>query len=263
MLDVNELQFKKFPGGELHITSDWLVNITDLKDDTVICRINNSDDLMKLCLFTDAFTRVMNKTPHTLILPYIPYARQDRVANYGESLSIKVFCNILNSLKYEQVVVLDPHSDVSTALINNVKVIPQCHIFRRYINEDCDLIAPDSGALKKVYQLQKLCNIKNIRTATKHRDTQTGRISHTTLDGVRSSNSCVVVDDICDGGATFVALGEILKKEYEDVTLMITHGIFSKGLEELNKFYNKIICTNSFTKEVDSRVHVIDVKHTI
>ena len=48
MIDINKLEFKKFPGGELHITDSWTKNGLILQDNSVLCRIQNSDDLMKL-----------------------------------------------------------------------------------------------------------------------------------------------------------------------------------------------------------------------
>lgn len=268
MIDINKIMFKKFPGGELHLTDDWTKNVHALQDDTILCRIQESDDLIKLCLFVDGYKRVTNKLPNTLVLPYIPYARQDRVANYGEALSIKVFCNIINSLRFNEVVVLDPHSDVCVALLDNVHVIPQWKIFADCIMGDVDLISPDAGALKKIYKLQtelkQLYPDSNIvvRTATKHRDTQTGWITDTTLDGQPANKTAVVVDDICDGGGTFIALGKVIKPQYDKCILMVTHGIFSKGLEELSKYYDRILSTNSWNGELKgvNALRVINVE---
>ncbi len=266
MIDVNKLEFKRFPGGELHITDAWTKSAEILQDNSVLCRIIVSDDLMKLALFTDAYKRMTGRMPHRLILPYIPYARQDRAANIGEALSIKVFANILNSLNYRQVVVLDPHSDVCTALIENVKIIPQWEIFADLIPADVDLISPDAGALKKIYKLQEAAKKLGIevpvRTATKHRDTQTGWISNTTLDGEPTHKTCVVVDDICDGGGTFNALAKVLTAQYDKRILMVTHGIFSKGLEELSKSYDRLLSTNSWNGELkaEGKLRVISVE---
>lgn len=277
MIDINKIEFKKFPGGELHITNSWIMDASTANftlDDKVICRIQNSDDLMKLCLFTDAYKRNFGVLFPELILPYIPYARQDRVAANGEALSIKVFANILNSLGYKRVTVLDPHSDVSTALIDNIFVVPQNMVFRNVLlnlldeNKRIDLISPDAGALKKVY---KLTNIgpktisKNIRIGAKHRDTQTGEITGTTVDGTAEAKTAIVVDDICDGGRTFIELAKVVRNEYDKLILCVTHGIFSKGLDILLEFYDEIYTTNSWNPllESDKNLHVLKVESDI
>jgi ribose-phosphate pyrophosphokinase len=260
MLDINKLEFKKFPGGELHITDSWVKQINTSVEPLIICRICNSDDLMKLCLFTDAYKRVFGKVFSHLVVPYLPYARQDRVANIGEALSIKVICNIINSLNINKITILDPHSDVCTALLDNVHVVPQWDIFADCIPQGVDIISPDAGALKKIYKLQKCLLQKGInapiRTATKHRDTQTGTISGTTLDGEPQNTTCVVVDDICDGGGTFLALANILRTQYDKCILMVTHGIFSRGLQELSQYYDRILSTNSFNGQLQNEYNL-------
>ena len=220
---------------------------------------------MKLCLFTNAFKNFVGRMPHRLVLPYIPYARQDRIANPGEALSIKVFANLLNTLNYRSVYVLDPHSDVCTALIENVKIIPQWEIFADSIPENIDLIAPDAGALKKVYKLQEAVKERGIevpvRIATNHRDTHTGKVSHTTIEGEPGNKTCVVIDDICDTGGTLLRLANILQEQYEKRILMGTHGIFSGGLARLNSAYNRILTTNSFKElKPEGNLRVISVE---
>ncbi len=90
---------------------------------------------------------------YVLHLPYIPYARQDRVMQPGEALSIKVFANIVNSLGFDKVIVDDPHSDVSAALLNNVRIRHQHELAASYSDvlagRDVTIIAPDAGARKK------------------------------------------------------------------------------------------------------------------
>lgn len=287
MININDIEFKQFPGGELHITSDWwdtyikeiTTGITE-DDGTALCRIMCSDDFMKLALFTNAY-KSMGFDLKELILPYIPYARQDRIPNKGEALSIKVFAQLLNSLGWKRVVVLDPHSDVSTALIENIQILPQWEIWGYQLiklnAEDVigsfDLISPDAGALKKIYNLQnyvKSSRCKNIRVGTKHRDTETGKITGTSVDGHPFNNTGIVVDDICDGGRTFVELAKVIRKDYEKLILCITHGIFSNGLDELFQYYDEIYTTNSWSgskrfafidKKYKDRLHVVEIEN--
>jgi phosphoribosylpyrophosphate synthetase len=58
----------------------------------------------------------------------------------------------------------------------------------------------------------------------------------------------LIVDDICDGGATFIELAKIIKPmNPSSLTLFVTHGIFSKGFEPLYEFIDKIYYTGSLT----------------
>ena len=177
-------------------------------------------------------------------------------------MSIKVFAQLLNSLGYPRVTVLDPHSDVSTALIENVNVITQSSIWGYELvklnAEDeidkFDLISPDAGALKKIYNLQsRLGNrVHNIRIGMKHRDVETGKITGTSVDGSPFRSTGIVVDDICDGGRTFIELAKVIRKDYDKLILCVTHGIFSHGLDDLLEFYDQIYTTNSWNTNLNS-----------
>jgi ribose-phosphate pyrophosphokinase len=59
---------------------------------------------------------------------------------------------------------------------------------------------------------------------------------------------CFIVDDICDGGRTFIELSKELKKRNcGNVYLIISHGIFSKGIDVLREHFTKVFCTNSIS----------------
>ena len=101
--------------------------------------------------------------------------------------------------------------------------------------------------------------------ATKQRDTRTGALSNVEIHtgGVDlGSRTILVVDDICDGGGTFLLLAEALRKAgiHNDLELYVTHGIFSKGTDALYKSYCPIYTTNSFFQGHDSNVKVHNLK---
>lgn len=65
---------------------------------------------------------------------------------------------------------------------------------------------------------------------------------------------------LCDGGGTFIGVAEELKKHNcGKLFLFVTHGIFSRGFEELNKYFEKIYCTNSFN-DLESNVKLKQFK---
>jgi ribose-phosphate pyrophosphokinase len=245
-MNLDNVVTKKFPGGELHPIMDG-----EKFDSEIFAPIRNSDDLMKLFLLTDAYNRI-NKFSPDLYLPYIPYARQDRVANAGEALSIKVLAKLINSQAYNSVRVLDPHSDVSSALIDNIDIYHVDDSFLRKVINGYDnkiVIAPDAGSYKK---LSKLIKDVPVIQCTKERNTLTGELGnlkvHTDMD--LNGKELLVVDDICDGGYTFILLGEELKKicKPDKLELYVSHGIFSKGMDVLKKYYDHVYTTDSFTR---------------
>lgn len=227
-----------FSGGEEQVRIDVKhCPKSDISSVHIVAKIKSSKDLMALALLTDACRRLDNldtKAEFILHLPYIPYARQDRVMCPGESLSISVFADIINSLNFDSVIVDDPHSNVSEALIRKIFIRHQHELIARMSNKmniasDVVIVAPDAGARKKAQKVADRLRLPIVE-AGKIRDVSNGTITGTDVFGDVSGRECFIVDDICDGGRTFIALAKVLKqKGAKRVILYVTHGIFSYG----------------------------------
>lgn len=227
------------------------------KNVAIVARIQKSEDFFALAMATDALRRFQDN-PIELFLPYTPYARQDRTCVGGESFSLKVFADLLNSLNFEKVTVFDPHSHVIEACINKVKVVSQYQIiskwegFKRRIFQGTIFVSPDAGANKKTSEIAGYFQHKEFIRADKLRDLSNGNIKETVVycDNLKGED-VVILDDICDGGRTFIELAKVLKKKNSGkVILYVTHGIFSQGLDVLYKNgIDEIWTTNSFKTE--------------
>ncbi len=236
-----------FNGGEPHIKI--LEDLSNENELTITTRIRNFNDMGLLLIAADAVKR-MGIQKLNLTLPYFPAARQDRVMVPGESLSVKVYADVINAINFEKITILDPHSQVTPALLNNVNVIPN-HAFAKVClkgETDYFLVAPDGGALKKVYALSQFLGGKTVVECSKKRDVKTGKLSgFKVYENDLKGKTCVLVDDICDGGGTFLGLAKELKnKNCGRLILIVTHGIFSRGFENLEKTFDKIYSTDSF-----------------
>jgi ribose-phosphate pyrophosphokinase len=245
-----EIQFEYFifSGGEPHIKikSDFNVNETV----NISHRLTSFNDLGLLCIAVDALRRMNVKTINAFI-PYFPAARQDRVMIPGEPLSVKVYADILNSLSFNKLSVFDPHSEVTPALLNNCEVISN-NIFiakvLKQIGNNIKLISPDGGALKKIYKVSEYLGGIEVVECSKSRDVKTGKLSgFKVYSDDLEGKDCMIVDDICDGGGTFIGLAQELKRKNSgNLYLAVSHGIFNNGFEELEKCFTKIFTTNSF-----------------
>ena len=249
----------KFSGGEVHVklkTHPGLVTSVQITH-----RLNSSDNIFELLLATDAVRREYRQIPVSVFIPYIPYARQDKRMVNGEPFSLKVFADIINTQNYDEVMVFDPHSDVSGAVINNLSVLSPYFLLksvrenlnRGVTTENLDnwvVISPDGGALKRIYSQAKLLGYGGpIYCATKVRDVSNGKIIRTTVDASPeelNGQTCIIIDDICDGGRTFIELAKVLKeKGAARIVLVVSHGIFSAGEEPFKGYIDKIFTTNS------------------
>ena len=248
-VDGEEIEFESFifSGGEPHIKIN--PNFDNTQNVTVTHRLNSFNDLGLLCLAVDALQRIDAKLEN-LIIPYFPAARQDRVMIKGEPLSVKVYADIINSFQFKKVIVFDAHSEVTPAVLNNCEVVTNHKFIQKVIqeiNNGVILISPDGGALKKIYKLAEFLGGIDVVECSKSRDVKTGKLTgFKVYDDDLQGIDCLIVDDICDGGGTFIGLAQELKnKNAGKLYLAVSHGIFSKGFEEL-KCFERIFTTDSF-----------------
>jgi ribose-phosphate pyrophosphokinase len=243
------VEYFTFPGGELApripegLPRFPVIEIKVHGDET--------STIFNLALIVDALRRRDPLVQLELAIPYLPYARQDRVCNPGEPLAVSVMADLINSLGFRRVEVMDCHSDVGSALIRNCRSVPVAEVLARALPalawNKVTLVAPDAGAVKKVHEAARNLGADGVVCCSKVRDTATGNISHVEVPGDLGGKYLLVVDDIFDGGRTFIELGRALRQQNPaGLGLWVTHGIFSKGYDEVAAIYDSIDTTNSF-----------------
>ena len=163
----------------------------------------------------------------SLFMPYIPNARMDRVKNDDEIFTLKYFAEFINSLGFETVYVRDPHSNVSCALFNNIKVDNGFKYIMSTIGKinDKDLVMyyPDEGAMKRY---SGMITDRPYAFGIKDRDWRSGDIRGIKLmnEEVVKDRNVLIVDDICSKGGTFYHSAKALKAAgANDVYLYVTH----------------------------------------
>lgn len=258
-VEKSDIAFKvsKFPDGQQSISIEPVGPTPTIQ---IQSRLNSFRDV-ELIICANQSLKEMGATNIELYVPYFLGARSDRKFGEGETNYLKnVICPIINSQGFSKVITLDPHSDVLEACLNNFEKENNFKLVEYAISEidkkeNIILVSPDAGAYKKVFDVAKEFQIENIITATKVRDIKTGNILSTQLP-IISRNvkyKYVIVDDICDGGRTFIELAKAIKSQREavEIYLVVTHGIFSAGFVELNKYFKGIFCTDSYRDVAD------------
>lgn len=260
--DGRSIEYERltFSGGEVHVriaqTPDEVARVT--------ARVRSSADFMEMLMVTDALRRRGCSQIH-LVIPYLPYARQDRVCAIGEALSLRVVCDIINAQNYASVTVWDAHSDTALALLDRVINVSWKHLFRIYDvmpdlgRDDRLLVAPDAGALKKIEAFSKATRISYVR-ADKTRNPVDGSIGETIVhSGHVGAKSFFILDDICDGGKTFIELAKVLRPLTDGkIYLYVTHGIFSKGTSVFDGLIDHVFVANPFIDDLPSNFTFLD-----
>ncbi len=244
-----------FPDGQPHVKIDISsISKLNIKEPLrIFCRISNPNDLL-IILFIKNTLDYLEFEHIELHISYLMAARMDRIMLDGEPFSLKVIAAILNQANFKKVKIFDPHSEVSTALIERSYSISNHQFvkdalddyFKENPKEPFCLVSPDAGALKKIHKLAQFLNLENIVECTKERDVKTGALTNfKTTVGELNNQTCFIIDDICDGGGTFVGTAKMLKeKGAKKVVLIVSHGIFSKGTPL--EFVDEIYTTDSY-----------------
>lgn len=214
----------------------------------------NDEELVALIFLTKHLRSCDNIRKINLSLPYIPNARQDRVKTTEDVFTLKYFTDIINYLNFNQVQVLDPHSYVSEALINNVvPCTPKVYIGKAIWNCNPDLLFfPDEGAMKRYSSMATI----EYAFGIKKRDWATGKIEGLDVAGSTDKikdSRILIVDDICSRGGTFYHSAKKLKElGAKEIYLYITHceNTILEGELLTSGLIEKVYTTNSiFTKE--------------
>jgi ribose-phosphate pyrophosphokinase len=249
----SEIPFERFvfPDGQDHIKilSEEMLNELVL----IKTRITNASDLFVLLQATEVLRNSLGVRRIGLLITYLMSARMDRRMSKKEPISLKIVADIINSQRYEDVSIFDPHSSVTETLIDGADVLTNAKFIQNVLkdlnDDNLKILSPDDGAAKKITQLNLDLGIgtQNIIYARKSRSVVDGKISKVVVDtDDLDGEPVLIIDDICDGGATFIGLAKALReKNAGKLYLAVSHGIFSKGLDVLSD-YEKIYTTNSY-----------------
>lgn len=259
-----------FPAGEAHIHVPDTFKVSDYTHHLADVRGHDPLDLFMVSMWADVLTTLRvekwKEFGITVSLPYLPGARADRGLPQGAS----IYAEFINGWLADQIITIDPHSPVMPDLINNLTVFPVERVIKHYIQDGSSdirpqpyvgVIAPDKGAVKRAQGAATVMGVP-LYTAEKVRDFETGKLSgFRMIDELPAEGKLLIVDDICDGGGTFVGLAKAINIGHERLDLWVTHGIFSKGFDSLEDYFGTIHTTNSYFrgwKNADTEVALAD-----
>lgn len=219
----------------------------------VNCKFESNDDIFTALQAVDALKILgIREGRIVLRLPYLPYSRQDRVCHPGESFALQVFASILNTTGVS-IDTLDVHSEVAMQEIPMLINVPQSECIWNNIPQFDYFIAPDKGSHNKAKDLLQVWDdTSNLVTLNKQRIGSTIKYMDYEYDTIKGS-ACIV-DDLCDGGGTFLACAEMLRRTQPNLTelsLYITHGFFTAGIDKLKENFDNIYVCNLMSKDID------------
>lgn len=214
----------------------------------------NHDAILPLQV-SDHLREIYPNHKQILYVPYLPYARMDRKMS-KDAFTLKTFAKLINNQNFDSVYIADPHSAVATALIDRSKEVNLNGFYQFVIDSligtGCNhILIPDAGAAKKIQSNKLLSKHFETIQCGKKRDVNTGKLSQFEIYGdVSKHNAYLIVDDIIDGGGSFLGLADAVRQINPQARLYLaaTHGIFSKG--PLHHVFERTFITNTFDTHV-------------
>lgn len=257
------LDYAQFPDSTplLHINPE----LRDQKRVRITWKYENASEMTTLMFINSHLRQALNVYYVWLDMPYIPNARQDRVKGPSDVFTLKYFAQFINSMKFDQVTVFDPHSYVSEALFDNLTVISPKNTINTVLDKVkqeagfTTIFFPDEGAMKRYAEMIGPPYLFGV----KQRDWYTGEIKSLKLEGDLSKvedKPVLIIDDICSKGGTFYHSAKALKEAgARKIYLYVSHcenTIFSGKLIE-GDLIEKIYTTDSIYTGNHKKIEVL------
>jgi ribose-phosphate pyrophosphokinase len=264
LLNGVELEFKLFPNGETLVDGGQILEHA-VENNDVAFKYENDSDLIKLMFLKNYLDD--NNLKAALIIYYMPYSRMDRVE--GSSVfTLKYVSNLINSLNFAKVTLIEPHSDVSLALINkstakypSIELLDQVIAEVGFKLEEDYLFFPDAGAQKRYIKVKGYKQLVGFKV----RDFQTGQIKKLDVVGNVENEGfkVIIVDDLCSYGGTFIMSAEKLKEiGASEIYLLVGHceNSIYKGKILETDLIDKVFTTNTILDEANhEKIHVYEI----
>jgi len=219
----------RLPDTEVHVMIDDAVRGDDIFFIQPCCAPVN-DHLMELLLYIDAFRRASANTV-TAVMPYFPYARQERMARGRESISARVVATMLETMGASRVIYMDIHAPAIQGFfdipVDPLTALPvMAEQFRDERFRDAVIVAPDEGRAKMAVRYAETLELPVVllhKRRTSFTETQT-----TSVVGDLTDKIPIVVDDVISGGSVLNQVPFLLEAGARpEIYLAITHGVLA------------------------------------
>lgn len=270
LFNDTQVSIEHFPDGTQRIHLD----VDKAGDSNIKWLYQNDEELASLIYITKHF-RDKCSGKLNLWLIYVPNARMDRTHNSYEVFTLKHFAEVINWLNFDQVKILDPHSNVTPALLNRCSTMDLGKIISGVMDkvekdtgEELVLYFPDAGAHKKYSEMfpeRRSCY------GQKHRDWDTGKILGLEVEtnSIDLKNKVVlIIDDIVAyGGSMHFGAEKLLELGAKEVYAYCSHAEMSVLDEEKGTLLKslkagdvkKLFTTNSIYRGESPYIEVISL----
>jgi ribose-phosphate pyrophosphokinase len=272
-LSLSSRELFIFPDGERRV---WIEEEV-LDEDCILIQPTTTpvdEHYMELFFLIDGLKRSGARSV-TVVMPYIGYQRQDHIFRSGEAVSLEVAIKLLESLKIDRIIFVDPHTikipDMFTIPVSDLSALP---VFAKeiernnWIGDDTVLVTPDMGGIRRIEILSRLLSDMPFISVEKNRDLATGNLEVSQFTG-EVKKRCLITDDMASSGKTLVQAAELMKSHgAEEIYAFVTHAVFSEDAPDLlqNSIIEKIYVTDSVLVPEEkkfAKLHILSLSEMI
>ena len=254
-IDGKVVDFSKFPNGETLFNHNSLDALEGYIPQRVFFKWEDDSDFVKLTILKDYMDSI-GVEPEELLIAYMPYSRMDRSEN-GSPFTLKSVAKLINRLNFKDVYVIEPHSDVTCAVLDNASPVYINPMLLRKVKQAVDfqekfdyIVFPDAGAQKRY---AKSITARNQLVGFKHRDFETSEIKSLEIVGnivEGAISKAIIADDLSSYGGTFIKTANALRvKGIEEVFLLVAHAENSIFKKELFNHVDGVFTTDTLLTE--------------
>jgi ribose-phosphate pyrophosphokinase len=255
---------RRLHDSEIHVMIDEVVRDQDIFF-VQTCSMPVNDNLMEILLYLDAFRRA-SAHEISVVIPYFPYARQDRMARGREAISARVVANLIESQGASRVIFVDIHNRAIQGFFN-IPVDPLSALplladyFRKPEFQNSAIVSPDVGRTGMAGRYAELLNLPLVvmhKRRTSFSDTETTHV----VGDIRGRQP-IVIDDLMAGGSVMKQIDALYERGAQGkVYFAVTHPVLlPTALEILDKDDRiaKLVVTNTLPVPADKHHPKLEV----
>ncbi|MCF4006821.1 ribose-phosphate diphosphokinase [Corynebacterium uropygiale] len=195
--------------------------------------------LMEQLIMIDALKRGSAKRI-TAVLPFYPYARQDKKHRGREPISARLVADLLAAAGADRIVSVDLHTDQIQGFfdgpVDHMHAMPILtdYITSKYPLDNICVVSPDAGRVKVAEKWANTLGDAPMAFVHKTRSVDVAnQVVSNRVVGDVAGKDCVLLDDMIDTGGTIAGACRVLKEAgARSVVIACTHGVFSGPARE-------------------------------
>lgn len=251
---------------EIHVQVNELVRGDDIFF-IQPCSEPVNDHLMELLLYLDAFRRASVHSI-TVVVPYFPYGRQERMAIGREAISARVVARMMQELGASRVIYVDIHAEATQGFFDipvdplSARKVLASHFLDDPKFRDAVVVSPDVGRTKLASRFAESLGLPLVLMHKRRESFDTVKTTH--VVGDIKDKIPIVVDDLIAGGSILDQVGDLVEKGARpEVYLAITHPVLlPTALERLDRYdhIKQLVVTNTIQVPKEKRHPKLVVK---